>query len=139
LTKAIAFFPWIETREPITIGSIRLIPWMKGKTPNNLEDAALHDIDIVLSAYANRPKDQIRTATLLEYENWHTGTNVENQIDDLFFIRHLLGFSALSQRRLFNHYCNFDSYSLIIQKYQEHSGGKFAFTTRRRNGGCSHY
>jgi len=100
---------------------------------------ALHDIDNVLSAYANRPKDQIRTATLLEYENWHTGTNVENHIDDLFFIRHLLGFSALSQRRLFNNYCNFDSYSLIIQKYQEHSGGKFAFTTRRRDGGCSHY
>jgi hypothetical protein len=139
LTKAIAFFPWVKTREPITIGSIRLIPWVKGKAPTNLENAALHDIDNVLSAYANRPKHQIKAATLLENGNWHSGTNVENHIDDLFFIRHLIGFSALSQPRLFNHYCNFDSYSLIIQKYQENSGGNFAFTTRRRDGDCRHH
>lgn len=141
MTKAIAFFPWVKTREPITIGPIRLIPWVKGKTPNNLENAALHDIDNVLNAYANRPKNQIKAATLLEYGNWRTGSNAENYIDDLFFVRQLIGFSALSQRRLFDqgfNYCNFDNYSLIIQKYQENCGGNFAFTTRKRDGGCSH-
>lgn len=140
MSKALAFFPWIHLDEALDIEHIRLIPWEKNRTPDKLPHANLGDIDAVLGAYAERPNQPISQAVLLEASGWQLGQDPSNIINDLFYARTVVGFSALSLRRLFSggfDYCSFDSYTLVVQKYQDKSAGSFAFTTRRRDGGAN--
>lgn len=138
MAKALAFFPWAAIGEPTIVGPVRLLPWEKSRIPNNLPHAKLYDIDAVLGAYANQPSQHIYRATLLEYDQWLTGTDVENWVGDLFRARAIIGFAALACRRLFiqdRNYCNYDTYSLLVQPYKADHGSTFIFTTRRRDGG----
>jgi hypothetical protein len=140
---AVAFFPWLKLREPLTVGSVRLIPWERGESPCDTAAAKQADLDAVLSAYANRPNQVVTGATLLEVADWCTGMDVTPEIRrELFRFRDLIGFSALSKRELFaGHfgYTNFDSYQLVIQNYEAGRGGRFTFAVKRRDGWASHY
>ena len=142
MDKALAFFPWIYLDEPAEIGPLRLIPWVRGRAPRDLPEAKMADIDGVLSAYANRPGQPLSKATLLEYGDWHLGTDAAEVVSTLFKVRELVGFSALSARKLFSQsfdYCSYDSYSLVVQRYQRESPGTFVFTSRRRDGGTNQF
>jgi len=137
MQKGLAFFPWVYSDELIEIGPLRLIPWRRNEVPADLPSAKLADIDAVLNAYSDRPDHAIPRATLLEYGDWKLGDNPTEFVSKLFQIRQLIGFSALASRRLFcrgQGYCGYDSYILIVQKYQQEEPGTFAFTTRRRDG-----
>ena len=140
MNKALAFFPWVKITEPKEVGPIQLYPWKNSQILNDLPHASIGDIDSVLGAYANRPGHPICDATLLEYDQWQTGTDVENWVGRLFRARELIGFTALSHRSLFIqdlNYCNYDTYQLVVQKYEEGHGGNFNFTTRQRDGSRS--
>jgi hypothetical protein len=140
MPSAIAFFPWIAVDEPITIGPLRLLPYHRGKQPGALPHVTQADIDSVLSAYANRPRKIITRATILEFGHWQSGMDAQEIVSDLFRARNALAFAALSRRQLFQHhfgYCNYDSYSLVVQRYQPGYAGTFAFSTRRRDGGTN--
>ncbi|WP_417910225.1 hypothetical protein [Candidatus Electronema sp. PJ] len=141
MTKGLAFLPWVLLRERTEIGRLRLIPWSRGKYPDDLPYASLSDIDGVMAAYADHADHLISSATLIEIDNWHTGQDPTPVAKALFKIRPLIGFSALADRLLFSQnfdYCNYDTYSLVVQKYQENSTKYFGFTTRRRDGGASY-
>lgn len=140
MSNAIAFFPWVTVDEPIAIGPVRLLPYRRGKLPGDMTHVTQADIDSVLSAYASRPGVQINKATILEFDEWQAGMDVQEVVSELFRSRNAIAFSALSHRRLFRqhfNYCNYDAYSLVVQRYKPGDAGTFAFNTRRRDGGTN--
>lgn len=138
MSRAIAFFPWVYTEDPLEIGDVRLIPFRRGSLPGDLPNASQKDIDSVLQAYAIRRGVQVTRATLLEVGNWVTGSELSaERMTELFNIREGLTFAALSQRAMFARtfsYCNADSYRLVVQRYESGKAHQFSFRTRRRDG-----
>lgn len=138
----LAFFPWAYIEEPLAIGALRLLPYRDGELPGDLPNIKQKDIAGVLGAYCNRSKHPITRATLLEYGDWQAGMPLtEDLARELFRVRELIAFSALSCRRLFrghSDYCNSHTYSLVLQRFKPGDTGTFAFSTRRRDGGTSH-
>lgn len=140
MPPAVAFLPWVAIDEPRTIGPLRLLPYHRGKLPGELPNATQADIDGILNAYANRPRNKIKKATILELGEWQTGMDAQDVLPALFRARNALAFAALSHRQLFRQhsgYCNYDTYSLVVQRYAPGNAGTFAFTTRRRDGGTN--
>jgi hypothetical protein len=98
------------------------------------------DLDAIIGAYALRPRHKVTNATLLEFGSWNLGDDSEGALIELFRVRELIAFSALSERRFFGghfDYTNYDSYALTVQRFSPGQGNTFAFTTRRRDGGAS--
>jgi hypothetical protein len=143
MSTAIAFFPWISVAERIEVGSVRLLPFAPGDSPGDQNDVEQRDIDAVLGAYANRPNRPVRSAVLLEVDNWRSGMEVDDaQMDKLFDAATILTFSALARRILFQNsfgYINSHSYQLVIQRFVQGQAGDFVFTARRRDGFSRHY
>jgi len=139
---AAAFFPWVATREPITLGtSVRLLPFQVGRLPGDLPQATQADLDGILGAYSDRPGVPVRCATIVEVDNWYTGIEDSSVRPRLFRARTAIGFAALAKRRLFEShlgYCCYDTYSLVVQRYKAAETGMFSFTTRRRDGSAGH-
>jgi hypothetical protein len=139
--SAIAFFPWIYVDEPRTIGSLKLLPYNRGELPGNLAHISQEDIERVLGAYADRPAHPISRATILEFGDWQAGDDTTPEIvSSLFRVKNLVAFSALSHRTLFERhtgYCNYDTYTLVVQRFHPGEAGTFAFDTRRRDGRTS--
>lgn len=138
---AIAFFPWWGTEVHATIGPVRLLPFAKGRLPGALAQMPQSDIDGVLSAYANRPGHKVKSATLLEVDDWQTGRDPGEHLPRLFLARESIGFASLASRKLFRGhfgYCCFDNFTLVVQGYRPGQADSFAFTMRRRDGGSTH-
>lgn len=141
MSNAIAFFPWLTCKEAIEAGPVRLLPYQHGKAPGNLPNVTQADMDGVIKAYSRYPGARTKVATILEVGDWQAGMNVQQeQLERLFDARLMIGFAALSERRLFRHgdYCNYDTYELVVQRFKPGETGTFAFSTRRRDGGTSH-
>lgn len=138
MPNAIAFFPWAYIDEPRTIGPLRLIPYEKGSLPGDQPNVAQADLDGVFAAYANRPNSPVERGAMLELGEWMSGQDAaQATVSALFRARNIVAFSALSQRRLFGQhlgYCNYDAYTLVVQRYLPGETGTFAFDTRRRDG-----
>lgn len=136
---ALAFLPWLRLEEPLTVGPLRLLPYHRGKVPNDLPYITQVELDGILGAYANRPRSKVRDCVILEFGDWYAGMDIsEEQAAELFKVRHLMGFAALARRELYGfggNYTNFDAYALVIQRYRSGDTGSFAFVTRRRDGG----
>lgn len=141
-TKSAAFFPWIALAEPIALGSsIRLVPYRIGTMPGDLANATQAELDGVLRAYSDRPNVRVEACTILEVDDWHTGDSDANVMARLFRARIAIAFAALADRRLFLphlDYCCYDTYSLVVQRYQVSGNGIFSFGTRRRDGVARH-
>lgn len=138
MANAISFFPWWSIATELTIGPVRLTPYRRGKSPGDTQDVEQDHLDAVLAAYANHPRQRIKTATLLEVDDWRAGMDGDAVSNRLFAARDALGFSALSERQLFRghfHYCCFDTFSLVVQSYLPGRPGHFSYATRRRDGG----
>lgn len=142
IPNSIAFFPWVSIDEALTVGPLRLIPYERGEQPGNGDHVAQADIDGVLRAYALSKGEVVSGATLMEYGEWRLGQEADASVrSQLFRARELVAFAALAERRLFlGHfeYCNFDTYSFVVQHYQAGHTGAFSFATRRRDGGTKH-
>jgi hypothetical protein len=141
-TKSAAFFPWIALAEPIALGSsIRLLPYRLATMPGDLANATQAELDGVLRAYSDRPNIRIEASTILEVDDWHTGDSDANVMARLFRARIAIAFAALADRRLFLphfDYCCYDTFSLVVQRYQTNGNGIFSFGTRRRDGVARH-
>jgi hypothetical protein len=140
MAPALAFLPWVEIDKSVEIGPVRLMPYLRGRSPGNQPNASQSDIDGVLSAYANRPRNKIRKAAILEYGDWCTGMDPQDVLPTLFRARNAIAFAALSHRQLFrrsSEYCNYDTYTLVVQRYRPGDVGTFSFATRRRDGGTN--
>lgn len=139
--RAIAFFPWWAVDEPMTVGPVRLLPFAKGQAPGELPHVEQRDIDAVIHAYATRPGQRLRKATLLEVDNWQLGQDPTPVLRRLFAAQEALGFAGLAGRSLFGGhfgYCCFHNFSLVVQRYQAGRGDTFAYAMRRRDGGSQH-
>lgn len=140
MPSVIAFFPWLDAREAMRVGPVRLIPYVQRKAPGNQPSMTQRDIDGVLRAYSRRPSSRERHATILEVGRWRMGMNASPLIvSRLFHVRELIAFAALAKRRLFTHldYTNSHTYALVVQRFEPGHAGTFAFTTRRRDGGTN--
>lgn len=141
--SSVAFFPWAALPEPISLGrSVRLLPYEKDRVPGDTNLAKQDDLDNILRAYSNGTHQRVSKATLIEVDGWRTGMEADSATRErLFRARIVLGFSALSDRRLFNHmrYCCYDTYTMVVQQYQTGRADRFAYHTRRRDGGTSNY
>jgi len=102
--SSVAFFPWVALAEPISLGrSVRLLPHKKGRAPGDTDLAKQADLDNVLRAYSNGTHWRVSEATLIEADGWRTGMDADDATRErLFRARIILGFSALSYRRLFS-------------------------------------
>lgn len=141
MPSTIAFFPWAFVQSTVSVGKLRLLPYQKGDAPGNLPYVTQANIDGVLGAYADRPNLPIRSGALLELDDWQSGMDMaDERVTQLFRIRHLLGFSALARRELFQHfgYSNFDTYTLIIQRFKPEEPNTFSIVARRRDGHAQH-
>jgi hypothetical protein len=139
---ALAFFPWLDCGQAVSVGPIRLIPYARGKLPGAQSSMSQAEADAVLKAYADPPRKRVRSAALLEVDDWTLGQDVDDQmLSRLFRAKEALTFSALADRRLFSFggYWNADNFQLIVQNYSPSNLGGFAYTTRRRDGGASNY
>lgn len=100
------------------------------------------DFDGVLRAYSRFPGSRTNSATILEVSNWCSGMDPDKDaLKQLFDARRDIAFAALAKRRLFlgiRDYTNFDTYELVVQRFQAGKTDRFAFNTRRRDGGTSH-
>ena len=141
MPSAIAFFPWLTCNDAVEVGPVRLLPYQRGKAPGDLPNITQADMDGVIKAYSSYPGARTKAATILEVADWRVGMDVpQEQLERLFNARLMIGFTALSKRRLFRHgdYCNYDTYELVVQRFKPGDTGTFAFSTRRRDGGTSH-
>ena len=142
MPSVIAFLPWAFVKSIVSVGPLRLLPYRKGSLPGDLPHVTQANIDGVLDAYADRPNLPISRGTLVELDGWQSGMDItDEQVARLFRTRHLLGFSALAQRELFQQqfgYSNFDTYTLVIQHFNPEAPGTFSFTVRRRDGMSQH-
>ena len=138
MPSTVAFFPWVAVRRVLTFGNIRLLPYDSDGLPGDLPLATQLDLDEVLKAYSTFPDQPVAAATLIEVGDWRTGSDAEAHLQALLDARELIALAALSNRRLFNGhfgYQNAEDYRLVIQRYQPGDAGRFAYTTRRRDGG----
>jgi hypothetical protein len=136
------FFPWWDVGYPLEIESIRLLPYEHKRQPGDLNSATQIEIDEVLGAYSNLPRSRVRRATLLELKGWRSGAEPDGFLNAIFVARDLIAFAALSERQLFvNHYyyCCFDTFSLVVQRYNPTAPGQFAYSTRKRDGGTTSF
>lgn len=139
---AIAFFPWLNCKEPMNFGAARLIPYERGKRPGSRIAITQATVDAILSVYADRPDCRVQHAVLLEVDGWRSGDDVDDDIlSRLFFAKEALAFSALSKRRLFSglNYCNADNFQLIVQNFDPAHPDGLTISTRRRDGDVRHY
>ena len=141
MPNAIAFFPWVALREPIVVGRLRLIPYERKHAPADGPHVTQADIDGVLKAYAVRKSVLVKSATLMEVGPWQLGQDADEETRrQLFRARELVAITALAERQLFRghfDYCNFDTYSFVVQNYLPDNRGTFSFTTRHRDGNAS--
>jgi hypothetical protein len=138
MPNTIAFFPWVSLHELVIVDPVRLIPYERCHAPADGPHVAQSDIDGVLKAYGNRKDELVHAATLLEVGDWKLGQVADSETrGKLFRARELVGFSALAKRQLFRghfDYCNFDTYSFVIQNYVPGNSARFSFDTRHRDG-----
>jgi hypothetical protein len=139
--KAIAAFPWITCKEPIEVGSVRILPYLRALAPGDSQHAKQADLDAILGAYADHPNQIVKRASLLEVDDYRTGMDAGAHAYRLFGARELIAFAALAKRRLFRQhleYCNHHTYELIVQRYESGKGDRFVFSSRRRDGTVGH-
>lgn len=138
-SKGIAVFPWWHIDQAVTLGPVRLLPYVRGSAPGDQEHAMQQDLDGVISAYALRPKQSVKKCTLLEVDDWRIGQDPNLVLRRLFAAQEAIGFASLAARELFaGHfgYCCFDNFHLVVQRYRAGQPGTFSFNTRRRDGGA---
>src|SRR5690349_23643350 len=110
MPATVAFFPWLECRERIQLGQVRLFPYRPRSEPGDQPSMTQADMDGVLRAYSRKPSSRDRHAAILEIGKWRMGMDAgPRTVTKLFRTRELIAFSALAERRLFTHleYTNF--------------------------------
>jgi len=142
------FLPWVTTAEEVQLGSMTLVPYVRGDAPGQLLGVGQEVLDAILGSYGDqafypsRTSTHVRTCTIITWESDIDGLELsEDQIIPRLEMANYLAFSALSQRRFCSHYgyCNSDRYQVIAQRFSKDRPGDTTLITRRRDGGGQHY
>jgi hypothetical protein len=142
------FLPWVATREEIQLGSMRLVPYVRGEAPGELHGVAQGVLDGIFGSYGNQAFNHSRTSahvthsTIITWENDAERSDLsDEQITSRLEMANYLAFSALSQRRFCSlyEYCNSDGYQVVAQRFSEERPGDTTLTTRRRDGRGQHF
>lgn len=141
--SAIAFLPWISLNESLVVGDLRLLPYERRKLPGDLPFVQQRDVDAVFGAYSNGRRSIVKHGALLEIGDWKSGQEPSPQaLADIRHVCALITVSALSKRQLFGGhagYVNSAAYKVIIQRFEAGQADRFAYETRRRDGGTLNY
>ena len=142
------FFPWVSTQVPLQLGSLSLIPFVRGQAPGELHGIYQATVDVILSNYGDlafppepSPFTHVHQATLITWENDVDGLILsEDQVFDRLMQTRYIAFSALAQRRFCSHfaYCNSDGYEVVAQGFTAERPEAISITTRRRDGSTQH-
>lgn len=142
------FLPWVATLEEIHLGSIRLVPYVRGEAPSDLHGVTQGVLDGIFGSYGNQTFSRSRTSAHVSHSTiitWESDAErldlSEEQITARLEMANYLAFSALSQRRFCSHYeyCNSDGYQVVAQRFSEDRPGDTTLTTRRRDGRGQHF
>lgn len=142
--SVIFFLPWVLTKDELDIGSVRLLPYCRGKKPGSIGGATQADIDQVLGNYADhgrQPTSSLGTpvanATIVHWvTDGENSTISQVEISKRMKFGQWLILAGLSERRYGSHmrYCNSDGLTLMGQHYANGQAGAVSFDTRRRDG-----
>jgi hypothetical protein len=143
------FLPWVATNEPVQLGPMRLIPYVRGQEPGTIHGISQNTIDAILGSYGD-PAYFPSQATSVHVANasiitWNDDTKGLELPEDRITARleqaNYIAFAALSERRFCSHagYCNADRYQVIAQRFTEDRPGATTLMTRRRDGHGQHY
>lgn len=131
----LAFFPWLNVKDDVTVGGFKLIKYQRGQKPGGSEQVI---IDSVLKPYLVTTARSIQAATLLTKEGGGMIDDIsETEHGKLFTFSELVAFTTLAERRFFNNfqYTNRDAAALVIQMFKaDEPGGSVVIFSRRRDG-----
>ncbi|MEB0222897.1 hypothetical protein [Pseudomonas sp. 10S4] len=142
------FLPWVTTAEEVQLGSMRLVPYVRGEAPSELHGVTQGVLDGIFGSYGNQTFSRSRTSAHVSHSTiitWESDAErldlSEEQITARLGMANYLAFSALSQRRFCSHYeyCNSDGYQVVAQRFSEDRPGDTTLTTRRRDGRGQHF
>ncbi|MBX8508971.1 hypothetical protein K5D34_04590 [Pseudomonas cichorii] len=142
------FLPWVTTLEEQRIGTMRLIPYVRGSAPGELYGVTQETLDCILGNYGDQAffpeactSSHLSHSTILIWDDDEMGLEVsEEEVYRRLQNANYLVFAALSERHLCNHsgYCNSDGYKVIAQRFDVTRPGDTAYATRRRDGHGTH-
>jgi hypothetical protein len=149
LMSVLFFLPWVTTLDELGVGTMRLIPYVRGSAPGELHGVTQETLDRILGNYGDQaffPEDRtishLSFSTILTWDDDVIGLEVtESQIHSRLVYANYLVFAALSERRVCSHsgYCNSDGYKAIAQRFDLARPGDTAYNTRRRDGHGTHF
>jgi hypothetical protein len=134
------FLPWVTADEEVTMGNMKLVPYMRGKQPAIHDGIFLSDLDETLGNYGNPTYSEkhhpspVQEATLVAWNDAPYNPTDED-IQASLQVGQQLAFCALAKRR-FNasrDYCNADGYQMRAQRFQTGNGSSTSVATRRRD------
>ncbi|MEQ1515852.1 MAG: hypothetical protein ABL931_05115 [Usitatibacteraceae bacterium] len=138
------FYPWLKTKQPLSLGVIDLVQYERGKSPHALDGMLLADIDAVFANYGEpdfaNPSETappVSSATLLSFPGDDpTSALSDDEIQIRLRLGRLIAFCSLANRLFggIHSYANADVYEVIAQRYDPARPGSMVVTTRRRDG-----
>lgn len=63
---AVVFFPWVRLKEPLEVGSLRLLHWERCESSGATTLAQQADLDAILRAYTHGAGEPCLSAILLQ-------------------------------------------------------------------------
>lgn len=130
------FMPWCTLDKPYGLGEIEILPFERDAPFAECDDTVLRDLNKLLAAYQTIQGESVRSLAIVRYKG---RSPIDDLDDDQISVAHdlltLATFSGLASREFFDpvgSYCNSDSCSMYIQKFEDST--HTALTTRRREG-----
>ena len=81
--------PLVRRHLAIAIGSVRLLPYIRGWLPGDAAHAKQRDIDAILRAYAVRKNKAVEKATILELGAWRRGQDIKRRVAAVSRVAHI--------------------------------------------------
>jgi hypothetical protein len=142
--RTLFFLPWVSCSEPVHLGAVCLIPYVRKKRPGLLGRITQEMIDAVLGRYGDRKyginRDTAQPISKATIVCWKCDNDTEDVSEETAAaFGQALTFSALSRRRYGSHarYYNADTLTLVAQPFHEASPHQLSVYSRRRDGGCN--
>jgi hypothetical protein len=134
----VAFFPWLRLQRPVTVDTVRLVPFRRGRDPGGTGTQLQQTLDSLLEPYHAVIARPVEEATIISLRGQPPTEPIrDDTLPELFLVAELVAFSALAIRPFFHPlsmgYVNRDLFGLVVQNFDDPKGG-VSLTTRRRDG-----
>ena len=136
--STLAFFPWLQISEVVSMEGFELIPYQRGVEPAGEGTKEQSTLDQLLNPYYSGGSP-VEVATILRIGGQELTRDLsEEERTSLFTFSELLSAAGLAAREFFSfgNYQNRNNFRLVIQGFSGEKGGA-NITTRRRNGSAN--